>query len=211
MSRIFGSSSERVTGELYVDEQVRRRVTLGVAIVILGCSGYGLKRFQRHRSIQAIPKHPEPQLPADLHLRDIAGHRVSLSRFQGQVVLVNFWATWCTPCKVEIPSLIELQDNYGARGFTVIGIAMDDEGVRTVAPFVDRQRFDTKQGSRGINYPVVLGSDEAAAELGGVREFPTSLLFSKDGRQVKRIEGLLDYADVGKAVEALLANGQGKE
>src|ERR1700719_4618241 len=74
----------------------------------------------------------------DVTLMDIGGKDISLSQYKGKVVLVNFWATWCDPCRVEIPWLIEMQHKYGPRGFTVVGIAMDEEGKSVVAPFLDK-------------------------------------------------------------------------
>jgi thiol-disulfide isomerase/thioredoxin len=72
----------------------------------------------------------------ELSLKDLDGKDVSLAQYKGKVVLVNFWATWCDPCRVEIPWLIDMQAKYGAQGFTVLGVAMDEEGKSVVAPFV---------------------------------------------------------------------------
>src|SRR5579872_2578758 len=97
---------------------------------------------------------PEP----DLTLKDLDGKDVSLASLKGKVVLVNFWATWCEPCKIEIPELIELQQKYGPQGFTVLGIAMDDEGRSAVAPFVQKEQFDTDAGKSTMNYPIVIAT-----------------------------------------------------
>ena len=78
----------------------------------------------------------------DLKLMDIDGKDISLADYKGKVVFVNFWATWCDPCRVEIPWLIDMQNKYGPKGFTVVGIAMDEEGEAVVAPFLDKERFD---------------------------------------------------------------------
>src|ERR1700740_770465 len=102
---------------------------------------------------------PEP----DLTLKDLDGKNLSLVQLKGKVVLVNFWATWCEPCRVEIPWLIEMQQKYGAKGFTVLGIAMDDEGRSVVAPFVQKERFEVAGGDKAqMNYPIVIGNDAAA-------------------------------------------------
>src|SRR5229473_4199734 len=74
-------------------------------------------------------------------MKDLNDRDVTLAQYKGQVVLVNFWATWCGPCKIEIPWMVELQDKYTARGFTVLGVAMDEEGKSSVAPFVQNERF----------------------------------------------------------------------
>lgn len=77
----------------------------------------------------------------DFVVKDLENRDVTLSQFKGKVVLVNFWATWCGPCRIEIPWLMEFQQKYGFRGFTVLGVAMDEEGKSAVAPFVQRERF----------------------------------------------------------------------
>jgi cytochrome c biogenesis protein CcmG/thiol:disulfide interchange protein DsbE len=129
---------------------------------------------------------------------------VSLADLKGKVVLVNFWATWCDPCRVEIPWLIEMQAKYGSRGFTVVGTAMDDEGKSTVAPFVEKERFDVGGRQLPMSYPIWLGSDEAADKFGGILGYPTSFLISRDGKQVEKYQGLLNYDQLVKDIESQL-------
>ena len=140
----------------------------------------------------------------DLTLKDLDGKEVSLASLKGKVVLVNFWATWCEPCKVEIPELIELQQEYGPKGFTVLGIAMDEEGRSAVAPFVQKEKFDTDSGKSTMNYPIVIGNDDAGDKFGGLLGYPTSILLSRDGKQVKHITGLITREDVEKSIQAQL-------
>jgi thiol-disulfide isomerase/thioredoxin len=128
-----------------------------------------------------------------------------LSQMKGKVVLVNFWATWCEPCRVEIPWLIEMQQKYGAKGFTVLGIAMDDEGRSVVAPFVQKERFEVAGGDKAqMNYPIVIGNDAAADKFGGLFGYPTSVLIDKDGKQIKRITGIISEDEISKLIEAQL-------
>ena len=140
----------------------------------------------------------------ELTLKDLDGKDVSLASLKGKVVLVNFWATWCEPCKIEIPELIELQQEYGPKGFTVLGIAMDDEGRPAVAPFVQKEKFDTDAGKSTMNYPIVIGNDAAGDKFGGLLGYPTSVLLSRDGKQVKRITGLITRDDIVKSIQAQL-------
>ncbi len=92
------------------------------------------------KTSMAIPPSAIAGKPApDLKLKDLDGKDVSLGDLKGKVVLVNFWATWCDPCQVEIPWLIDMEAKYGPRGFTVVGVAMDDDGKSVVAPFVAQQ------------------------------------------------------------------------
>ena len=151
----------------------------------------------------------KPTASPDFTLRDLEDHDVSLSQFKGKVVLVNFWATWCGPCKIEIPWLVELQDKYAARGFTVLGVAMDDEGKSAVAPFVRKERFNVGGTSQSMNYPIVLGNDATADKFGGLIGFPTSVLISKDRRVVKRVDGLVSYDEIDKAIQSQLEGNEG--
>lgn len=140
----------------------------------------------------------------EVTLKDLSGQDVSLSQYKGKVVLVNFWATWCDPCRLEIPWLIEMQQKYSARGFTVLGVAMDDEGASVVAPFVRRERFDANGAKAQMNYPILIGNDAAAAKFGGLIGYPTSVLISRDGKIVQRIAGLISYEEMTKAIESHL-------
>ncbi len=146
----------------------------------------------------------EAKAEPDLTLKDLDGKEVSLESLKGKVVLVNFWATWCEPCKIEIPELIELQQEYGPKGFTVLGIAMDDEGRSAVAPFVQKEKFDTDAGKSAMNYPIVIGNDAAGDKFGGLFGYPTSILLSRDGKQVKHITGIISRDDIVKSIQAQL-------
>jgi thiol-disulfide isomerase/thioredoxin len=151
----------------------------------------------------------KPTAPPDFTLKDLDDHRVSLSQFKGKVVLVNFWTTWCEPCKTEIPWLVDLQDKYAGRGFSVLGIAMDEEGKSAVAAFAQDERFGMSGEPRFINYPIVLGNDATADKFGGVIVFPTSFLISKDGREVKRVDGLMSYDETNKDIQSQLELNEG--
>ena len=137
-------------------------------------------------------------------MKDLSGNDVTLQQYKGKVVLVNFWATWCEPCKSEIPMLIDLQQKYGSRGFSVLGLSMDEDGMKAVQPFLDKERFDVGGQKEAINYPIVFANDSIAEKFGGILGLPTSLLFTRDGKGVKKIVGPIDYADMAKAIEGLL-------
>jgi len=148
-----------------------------------------------------------PAKPTDaptITLKDLNDKDVSLQQYKGEVVLVNFWATWCEPCKVEIPWMIEFQQKYSPRGFTILGVSMDEEGKKAIQPFLDKERFDVSGQKVPMSYPILLGSDAIAEKFGGVLGLPTSMLFSRDGKKVRTIVGLVNHDDISKAIESLL-------
>jgi len=136
--------------------------------------------------------------------KDLDGRDVPLNQYKGKVVLVNFWATWCDPCRVEIPWLIEMQEKYSAKGFTVLGVAMDDEGRSVVAPFVQKERYEVNGAKKPMSYPILIGNDKIGDQFGGLLGYPTSILISRDGKQIKRITGLISYDEITKAIESQL-------
>jgi thiol-disulfide isomerase/thioredoxin len=140
----------------------------------------------------------------ELTLKDLDDKDVSLSQYKGKVVLVNFWATWCEACKLEIPWLIEMHKKYGQRGLVILGVSMDEEGKGVVAPFVKKTRRDVNGQKLPMDYRIVLGNEDAADKFGGLIGYPTSVLISRDGKQIKRITGLISYEEIATAVESQL-------
>ena len=144
----------------------------------------------------------------DLSLKDLSGKQVDLKDFRGKVVLVNFWATWCDPCREEIPWLIELQKKYGDQGFQVLGVAMDDEGSKVVQPFVEKERFDVQDQKLPMNYPILIGDSDGADKflggIGGIVGLPTSVLVSRDGKRVKNTIGPVDPEQLERDIQSLL-------
>jgi cytochrome c biogenesis protein CcmG/thiol:disulfide interchange protein DsbE len=139
-----------------------------------------------------------------LPLVDLDGKPVTLADYKGKVVLVNFWATWCEPCKIETPWLIDFQNKYASRGLVILGVAMDEEGAKVVTPYIAGQTFDVNGQKDPINYRILLGDDDIADKFGGVEGYPTSMLFTRDGRKVKTLIGLEDYDDIDKDIQSLL-------
>jgi len=139
-----------------------------------------------------------------VQMKSLEDNDVTVGDYHGKVVLVNFWATWCDPCRIEIPWLIEMQSKYADKGFTVLGIAMDEEGKPVVAPFVAKQRYDVNGQKQPMNYPVVVGNEKVAEKFGGLLGYPTSILISRDGKVLKRTTGLIDYEATTKIIEGAL-------
>jgi cytochrome c biogenesis protein CcmG/thiol:disulfide interchange protein DsbE len=140
----------------------------------------------------------------DVTFQDLQGKNLTLASLKGKVVVVNFWATWCDPCRVEIPWLIRLQQTYVSKGFTMVGVAMDEDGKSVVDPFVQSTHFDVGGQQMTMNYPIVLGNDDIANKFGGMLGFPTSIVISRDGKIAKRYIGIVNEADLEKQIKDLL-------
>ena len=132
----------------------------------------------------------------DFTVRDIAGKDVRLSQYKGQVVLLNFWATWCVPCKREIPALTALYRDYKERGFVVLGVSVDSE-IRSIKPFAREMK---------MNYPVLIGAgrEDLSKAFGPFIGFPTSVLVARDGKVCVRHVGAVSKAQLERQVGALL-------
>ncbi len=151
-------------------------------------------------TVQASDIKPAPAVT----FKNLDGADVTLAQYKGTVVLVNFWATWCDPCYIEIPWLIEMQQKYAAKGFTILGVSMDEEGKAAVVPFLAKERFNVNGQKLPMNYPIVIGNDDVADKFGGLLGYPTTFLISKDGKIVKKVQGLISYEELTKEIEAQL-------
>ena len=138
-----------------------------VAAIIFAAAFYAAV----HRAGSPSPSFSS-QLAPDFVAVDLNGRKLALSDYKGKVVLLDFWATWCGPCKEEVPTLVALERKYGKRGFQVIGISLDDNA-RPVRKFY--ARFN-------MNYPVVMGDAKLAESFGGILGLPVAFLIGRDGR-----------------------------
>ena len=150
------------------------------------------------------PDSPAAQGLADLRgkiapgftLKTPDGKTVSLSDYKGKAVLLNFWATWCAPCKLEMPWLIELQKQYASQGFTVLGVSEDDPPASDVGAFAKKM---------GINYPVAIANDSIGKAYGGVDSLPTSYYIGRDGKIAIETAGLVAKSDIDAHIQKILA------
>jgi len=131
----------------------------------------------------------------DFELTAVDDQKVRLADLRGKVVLIDFWATWCGPCKAEIPHLKEMSAEYGDDGLVVLGVSLDQGGFRVLTPFVERS---------GINYPVVLGGQKVASDYGGIQSIPTKFLIDRDGLVRKRYVGMQPVELLVKDLKVLL-------
>src|ERR1035438_1364334 len=147
---------------------------------------------QDNAPILRFVRDPDPA-PA-FELKDLDGKPLKLDAYRGKVILLNFWATWCGPCRAEIPSLIELQKHY-KNHLQVIGLAVDEEDESFVRKFAD---------SEGINYPIAMGTDNVRIAYGGVGALPTVFVIDTQGRIVQKHVGLFDPVLYETEVRALV-------
>jgi thiol-disulfide isomerase/thioredoxin len=133
--------------------------------------------------------------PPQLQLRDINGRQFRLSDYKGKIILINFWATWCPPCRVEIPDLIRLQRKYRAKGLQVIGVAYPPEELAKVRRFARRAK---------INYPVMLGTKETKLLFTQSETLPMTIVIGRDGNIRDTIEGILLPEEFEREVLPLL-------
>jgi thiol-disulfide isomerase/thioredoxin len=138
---------------------------------------------------------PDSDAPA-LAVTTLDGDEVSRAGLRGQVVLVNFWATWCPPCRMEMPGFQRVRDSRRERGLVVLGLSNERGAEPGVRAFL---------GERGITYPVAVTGPEAAEAFGGVRALPTSILPDRRGRVRHRVEGFFAEPALRQAVDRLLA------
>ena len=120
-------------------------------------------------------------LAPDFELQTLDGKSMKLSDFRGKAVLLNFWATYCGPCKVEIPWFVQLQKEYGPQGFQIVGVAMDDASTDEIGKFAREM---------SINYPVLLGKESVGQSYGGVGALPVSFFVDRGGKLIAREFGL---------------------
>jgi thiol-disulfide isomerase/thioredoxin len=165
-----------------------------VAVVAAGMLYFGFHWVRRSASART-PVIARPADAPDFTLESLDGKSLRLSDLRGKVVLLNFWATWCDPCKIEMPWFVELQNEYGPQGLQVVGVAMDDSSKEDIAKFAK---------DMGVNYPVLLGKEAVGDEYGGVPALPESFFISREGRIVDKILGLQGKADIEEAVKKAL-------
>jgi cytochrome c biogenesis protein CcmG/thiol:disulfide interchange protein DsbE len=158
----------------------------------VGVGVYSYRQATGSRPDSAVAKQHRPA--PDFNLPLIDGGQLRLSSYLGKVVLLDFWATWCVPCREETPHFVDLQQKYGGEGLQIIGVSMDDstDPVRTFY-----QQFH-------INYPVVMGTADVGSAYGGVLGLPIAFLIDRDGRIYAKHIGATDAAVFEKDISTLL-------
>lgn len=138
-------------------------------------------------------------------LEDLSGKKVSLTSYKGKAVLINFWATWCAPCKIETPWIVELRDQYASQGFEVLGVSADDLN-RDDPKELAKDKMEIAQSAQKlhIDYPVLIDGGSLDKPYGGLDELPTSFFVNRDGTVVAAQLGLTSKADIEANIKKAL-------
>jgi len=170
-------------------------IVLAMAVLIYGAS---------HKSGISNSQAAEPptagsaqsNLAPDFELKTLDGRSVKLTDFRGKAVVLNFWATYCGPCRVEMPWLINFYQRYKAQGLEIVGVSMDDGGQEQIESFIKEMN---------VNYTIVMGNHSVGDAYGGARFLPQTFLIDPDGRIVKSVVGIKSKNDFEDNIKQLLA------
>ncbi len=163
---------------------------LRVFLILLLFVSAGLLSCQRQ-----VSSGGSESVAPDFTLNDLEGRPFRFADTRGKVVILDFWATWCPPCKRELPHFQELYEEYKDEGLVVIGIALDREGASAVKPFVE---------AHGFTYPVLIGDKRITATYGGIRGIPTTFVIDRQGRIVEKYVGYRDKQVFESVIRKLL-------
>jgi len=166
-------------------------VLTGALLALAGCSSAPVEE-PLEVNIKPLAQR---QMAPKFELKDANGATVTPAEYKGKVVLLNFWATWCVPCKAEIPWFQEFDKKFKDRGFAVLGVSLDEEGWNVVKPYVE---------DRKIAYRMVIGSEEVSTLYGGIDSLPTTFMIDKEGKIAAVHTGLVSKATYQKEIEDLL-------
>jgi thiol-disulfide isomerase/thioredoxin len=163
-----------------------RNFYLSTVLAVAGILWFAGPLYQARAATTAAP---------EWQLNDPDGKAVKLSDFKGKVVILDFWATWCPPCRAEIPGFISLQKQYAAQGLTVVGVSLDTDGASVVKSFMKRV---------GMNYPVVIGDEKIASNYGGITAIPTTFVLDRNGNIVTSHQGYASQVVFESEIRPLL-------
>jgi cytochrome c biogenesis protein CcmG/thiol:disulfide interchange protein DsbE len=162
---------------------------LVLIVAMCGCGGETSHVEEMAADADSGNKMPDFVLP------NLEGEMIPSSDLSGKVVLIDFWATWCPPCRLEVPHLIELHDSYKSQGFEILGIALDNQGAEVVEPYVREN---------GITYPIVIGNPEVVMAFGGLTGIPTAIMVDRSGNMVRKYVGYTEKAVFEEDIKRLL-------
>jgi len=170
-------------------------ILIVIAVVISLMLVFGIQKTRHTRQPNAGKLQGQPA--PDFTLASLDGKPLKLSDYRGKAVLLNFWATWCEPCKIEMPWFVQLQQQYGAQGLQVLGVAMDDTDPKEITAFTNKM---------GVNYPVVVGKEAVGDQYGGIPYLPSTFYIDRDGKVVDRVYGLVSRSEIEDDIKKALSS-----
>lgn len=171
-------------------------VIIGVAMVVALMLVFGLKVARHSTRPQGIAQMQNGTAP-DFTLQTLDGKTVHLSDFRGKPVVLNFWATWCSPCKIEMPWFVDFQKQYGQAGVQFLGVAMDDASTKDIAEFAKSMK---------VNYPILIGKESVGDAYGGVQFLPETFYIDRNGKIVDKAFGLKGRGEIEEDIKKILAS-----
>jgi peroxiredoxin len=169
------------------------------SLAVIACAGLLMTGCSKPHSVRADAKDGKGAKAPDFTLKDSTGATVKLSDYRGKVVLLNFWATWCGPCQIEIPWFIEFQQQLKDKDFAILGVSLDEDGWTSVKPYLEKKK---------INYRVMIGTEEVSTMYGGVDSLPTTFIIDRDGLIASKHEGLVSKSEYLNEIVELLHAGK---
>jgi len=168
-------------------------VVVSVVIALMLVIGLRIARHPRQSSALQL----KGEMAPDFSLQSLDGKTIHLSDYRGKAVLLNFWATWCAPCKIEMPWFVELQKQYGPEGLQIVGVAMDDASPKEIGDFAKEM---------GVNYPVLIGKEAVGEAYGGVQFLPESFYIDRNGKVLDRAFGLKGRGEIEDNIKKIIAS-----
>jgi len=172
-------------------------VIIIVAMVVALMLVFGLNLAHKSKGNAIAGMQMKDGVAPDFTLQSLDGQTVRLADFRGKAVLLNFWATWCSPCKIEMPWFVELQKQYGPDGLQVVGVAMDDASPKEIADFAKEM---------GVNYPVLIGKESVGDAYGGVQFLPENFYIDRNGKVLDRAFGLKGRGEIEDEIKRIVAS-----
>ena len=169
-----------------------------IAAIVAAMLFAGVRMARKNRANGPTNGQLMGNLAPDFELQGLDGKSMKLSDFRGKAVLLNFWATYCEPCKIEIPWFVELQKEYGPQGFQIVGVANDDASTADIAKFAKEM---------GINYPILIGKDSVSDSY-KVSVLPTTFFLDRDGKLIAREFGLQSRSVFVDHIKKAMSQGQ---
>jgi thiol-disulfide isomerase/thioredoxin len=173
----------------------RSPLAIIVVALLVALMLYVASHRARRSGQSSMPRITQSSIAPDFALESLDGGTMRLSDLRGKAVLLNFWATWCGPCKIEMPWFVDLQKQYGSQGLQIVGVAMDDASKEDIAKFAK---------DMGVNYPILIGKEAVGDQYGGVPALPETFLIGRDGKIVDKIIGLRGKSEIEDSIKKAL-------